>query len=311
MSQLDQMRAKLLAKAKDAASSGRNPLEYTPDLGEVKVRLLPPIDPEDLFYTTHSYHYLPIDGGKYVYTKRKYMVNGVQKNDPIDDAVAQWYSLSKREQNEAIGKIAGTAKRKRHFFFNVILVDEPDPEKKFRILVDRSNDGKLAKKICKIMGIPFFRDVQDNWVDKNSLNIDEDADYFDLIDIENGHDLKIKKASNGSNTWDITYDDTVAVKKARPLTEEERELLEKRVDLKNYIEYEENYGTIKELLEQFVESIGAENGDVEVADEEEAEAETPKTEAKPKVPDVKKQVAKAGKKQSDEEIDEILSELDS
>lgn len=309
MSQLDLLRQKLLNKAKEAATSSRNPLEFTPDIGEVKIRILPPLDPEDLFYYSHSYHYIPVDGGKYIYSKKEYVVDGQRKKCPIDEAVSQWYTLAKREEDKEISSIAGTVKRKRHYFMNILLVDEPDPEKKFRILVDRSNDGKLISRICKIMGVPFFRDIQDNWVDKNSLNIDEDADYYDLIDIEAGHDLKIKKTQVGSNSWDISYVDSVAVKKVRPLSDEEKELLEKRIDLKSYISYEENYANVVEILDNYISTIPVRKSNsvlANAADEDEDE-ESANTNTKVVPP---KPVKQTKKQYSEDEIDSILGELD-
>jgi hypothetical protein len=311
VSQLDLLRQKLLNKAKEAATSSRNPLEFTPDIGEVKIRILPSIDPEDLFYYTHSYHYIPLDGGKYVYSKKEYIIDGQRKKCPIDEAVSQWYSLAKREEDKEIFSIAGTAKRKRHYFMNILLVDEPDPEKKFRILVDRSNDGKLISRICKIMGITFFRDIEDNWVDKNSLNIDEDADYYDLIDIDAGHDLKIKKVQVGQYSWDISYIDSVAVKKIRPLTDEEKKLLDKRINLKSYIAYEENYANVVKILDNYIGTLPLKKSSsvvsTTIADEQDEDEDVSTDVAKPAP---LKPVKQTKKQYSEDEIDSILGELD-
>jgi hypothetical protein len=315
MSQLDAMRDKLLAKAKEAASRNRGN-EFTPDFGTTMVRLLPQKDPEDVLpYFTHAYHYLPIDGGKYVYTPRKFKVGGTDENpvvqiDPIDEAVARWYQQANITKNDKLKSIAGTIKRKRHFFFQCIVLDEPDPEKKFKILVDRSNDGKLAKVICRIMGIPFFKDVQDNFVDQSSTKIDPDADYYDLMDIEEGHDLKIKKVQDGVQTWDISYTDSLAIKKARPLDKDERVLLEKRIDLKTYIKYETDYEVVNSMLKRFMETMPAmlENFGEEVAKapvEEQKDMAQLATEIQ-----TKKAVSKPKKVYSDDDIEEMLDELD-
>lgn len=316
MSQLDELRKKLMKKAGEAGTT-RNALELVPEFGITNVRILPAKNPEDLFYHTHSYHYLPTDGGKYLYTKRQFQVGNKLMQDPIDEAVAQWYRLGKINKDNLMLKIAGTLKRKRHFFFNVILLDETDPEKKYRILVDRSNDGKLARIICTTMGIPFFRDVEDNWVDKTSLDIDEEKDYFDLIDFEKGHDFRIKKVQDGDNTWDISYADSFPLKKARALTQEERDLYAKSLDLRDYVQYEENYNVIKAELEAFIASIENDN-DVaisiggsakptsSVVEEDEEIEETNDVNAKVVLPSKKKDKQKV----SVEELDEMLNELD-
>jgi len=302
---LAQLRSQLKKKAEDALSS-RNPLEFNPPLGKTNVRFLPPINDDDMFYYTHGYHYLPGSGetpGRYIYTHKNYTVDGKKLKDPIDVAVSQWYETGKRTKDDAILNIAGTVKRKHHFVFNVILLAEPDPDKKYRVLVDRSNDGKLARIICTVMGLPFFRSIQDNWVDKTSLEIDEDKEYFDLIDIDGGHDFKIVKTQVGEKSWDVSYADSFAIKKPRALTDDERELLEKRVDLKTYASYEEDYFAVKAALDSFVDGLGddaATASDAAGADEEEVPAPAPKAK--------KKQEVK--KPASDDELDEILDELD-
>lgn len=313
---LQKLRSRLKKQAEDAIENGsRNPLDFVPKIGKTNVRFLPPINEDELFYHTHAYHYFPHDGGKFVYTPRKFDVDGVQKEDPVDVAVKQWYALAEKSGDANIKQYASTLKRKRHFFFNVILLDEEDLAKKYRVLQDRSNDGKLAKLVCITMGLPFFRDVQDNWVDQASLEIDEEKDYFDLIDIEEGHDFKITMEKDGDNPWDITYAKSFAVKKSRALTTEELKLMETRVDLKNYVSYETNYNVLKQLLEDFLESVGSGSG----TSDEDAETETPKEEKLPALNkdekgEMKEVAKKALKKKAseteEEEMDQMLDELD-
>lgn len=302
MSNLSDLRKKLKAQANDALNS-RNPLEFIPPLGKTNVRFLPPIDENDMFYYTHGYHYLPgaddKTPGKYIYTHKNYIVDGKKLKDPIDVAVSQWYETGNATKDKAILNIAGTTKRKHHYVFNVILLDEPDPEKKYRVLVDRSNDGKLARIVCTAMGLPFFRSIQDNWVDKTSLDIDEDKDYFDLIDIDNGFDFKIVKTQVGEKSWDVSFADSFPIKKARPLSKEERELLDKRIDLKTYVDYEEDYFAVKAALDAFVNSLDSEVAEEAPAEEEE-EAPAPKPKKK----------AEVKKPASDDELDDMLSELE-
>jgi hypothetical protein len=306
---LKALQEKLRAKAAEAASQ-KNENEFVPETGKkVTVRILPPINEDDLFYWVHSYHYLP-NVKKYLYTHKEYIVDGTRLKDPIDVAVGEWYDSVKATKDKETTSIAGTMKRKKHYFFQVLLVDEPDPEKKFKILVDRSNDGKLARIICDKMGLPFFIDPSSNWVDKNTLEIDEDKKYFDLLDFEKGHDFKIVKTQIGKETWDIDYTKSFVIETPRALTAEERELLKKRVDLKTYIKAEESYDVVKGHLENFLVSLDpsatVEDVQAEVAEEDE-EVATPK---KAEAPKVKKAASKPVAQASDEDIDEMLKELD-
>jgi len=129
------------------------------------------------------------------------------------------------------------------------------------------------------MGFPFYKDVQDEWVLETSLEIDEDQTIYDLIDVEEGHDFKIKKEKTGNNNWDISYEKSLATKKARELTDEEMELAKGRVNLRTFIEY----ATYEEVMSAFEEFLSNNNlGDLDDGkDDDEAEVET-KTESKSK-----------------------------
>lgn len=277
---VSKLREKMKEKAASAVTGGMNEFEWAPDFGSYKIRILPPKDENDLFYHTHCYHFIPEDPnnvrngkGRYLWARKFYNINGKKVKCPICEAVAQWYSIGRKENDNQLIDIAGALKQKRNYFMNVILLDEKDPEKRYKVLVDRTNEGKLTRLICAQMGVPFFRDIEDNWVDKESMNIDEDKDYFDLIDLDEGHDFKIIKKKTGANPWDISFEDSFVIKKSSELSEEDRELLDNRVDLKTYINYEEDYDVVKQALDNFMEGIS----------EEEEEEEKPKKSSKKKV----------------------------
>lgn len=319
---LQDLRTRLRKKAEDAIENGsRNPLDFIPKIGKTNVRFFPAKDENDLFYHTHAYHYIPGTGengkgGKFVYTPRRFKVDGVEKEDPIDVAVREWYNAAEKNNDGEIKKIASTLKRKRHYFFHGLLVDETDITKKYRVIQDRSNDGKLARVICVTMGLPFFKDVEDQWVDQTSLEIDEDKDYFDLISPTDGHDFSIKMAKDGDNSWDITYADSFAQKKVRKLDEEEMELFANRIDLKTYVPYEMNYAAVEQILNEYIDSLGKK---AESEDEEKAQESAPKVdkEQKEEMKEIAKKAAKKPAAQTKEEakdiegdVDEMLSELD-
>jgi len=327
MSYAEKLRQTLKEKAEKAlASGGANELEFAPDFGTYKIRILPPVDPNDLFYHTHSYHWIPEDiedkdnrNGRYLWTKKSYDVDGSKKRDPIDEAVQQFYSVGRKEDDEDLLKIGGILKRKRNFFCNIILYTDKDGEPlkdgpEFKVLVDKTNEGKLMRLICAKMGIPFWRDVEDNWVDKDSTKIDPEKDYYDLIDVDSGRDFKIVKKSTGKHAWDISYEDSFVMNRARKLNDTDKELMEERVDLKTWIAYEDDYDVVKETLEGVIGNSEESEEAEDITEETEEIKEDVKEESKKKS-NSKKTTKKKAKKVKNEEVDDediedLLDELD-
>jgi len=323
----DRIRGKLIKDAEVALNSsgkGGNEFEFYPDFGSHVIRLLPPVKlvdgklleaPDLLFYHTHSYHWIPSDvddirskKGKYLWTRKNYKVDGRVLKDPIDEAVQQFYSVGRKEKNEDYLTMGRVLKRKRNFFCNIILQTNDGPI--FKILTDRTKEGKLMRLFCKAMGIPFWKDVDDNWVEESTAEIDPDRNYFDLLDIDEGYDFKIVKVKDGSEAWDISYEDSFVIEKnSRALTNEERELLKQRVDLTTHIEYEESYNNVKVELDNLIGSDAEEDD----GDEGRKEASTPaqkiniESKKEASVVDTKEEVV-----DSDDEsaIDDLLDELD-
>ena len=255
LEQLRQVALKEMTEPK-ATTTNKNEKEYYPEENKgVKVRILPRFKDDGTFeypYVTHTYHYLEkgLDGEKDIklFVPRKVFSKEVNAyvNDPIDDHVAKMYETG----NDAIKSFAGKIKRKRSFYFNVLVYnDEGQPE--LKVLVDTSSDGKLATRICSIMGIPFCKDTQDRWFPDKKWEYDPDATYFDLVDLEEGFDLKIIKKKNGINPWDISYDQTFPVsnKGPRALNDTDKKAMYingKSVghDLNTYVKYVNNYDDV-------------------------------------------------------------------
>jgi hypothetical protein len=231
------------------------------------------------------------------------------EKDPIDKAVAEMYDT----KEEALKLEAGKIKRKRNFYWNCIVYDA-DGNPEYKVLRDTTNEGKLTRVLCKKMGIPFFRDVEDNWLGEDGAadvegDEDEQPDYVDLLDTEEGHDFYIVKKVTGKNNWDFNFEDSYASKKARELTDAETELLEQRVDLTTYINYIEDIDEVSKKLAAYL------NGDdAEVEDVEDDEDETPAPKkAAAKAPAKKAAPAKAAKKsvvEDDVDIEDLAAELD-
>lgn len=329
---------KLRAKQHEAAeqtSTKQNPLEWTPKEGSHRIRLLPPRDfkskdprsvDEDFvtFYTTHAYHFVSdsyedlVNGtnkGRYVWTRREYVVDGIKKKDPIDDLVGEMYDAYRKNKDNQLRNMAGSLKRKRHFFCPILLLDEPDPEKRFRILVDKTSKGKIFSWLCREMGFPFYKDTQDIWVDEDSKKWSPDKEYKDLLDLNEGHDVELVYTKTGSQPWDFNYDNSFVVKKPRPLTEEELTLIEQRPNLNDWVEYEEDYDALKKMADKLL------GDDEDYDDDEEVEASKPsKVSGQSTASKIKKpvdtglpKINKAEVEQEaldDEAMDDILAEID-
>ena len=254
VSYLDRVKQKV-QDAVDNTQRG-NGLEFVPPVGKTKIRLLPPKDENQFFYATHSYNFIPkgSSDGKdtLIWTRKKYD----NEKCPIDVAASEFFDSN----DEKIRKMGSEIKRKRKFYFNAILVDEPDMEKKFVVLVDNTNEGKLAKQICSAMGLPLMRDTEDNWVVKPSEDSSEDDDAFDLLDFENGYDFIINKTEeatnigNGRTIKKANFEASKPAKNSRALTEDEMTLLDKRVDLTTHVKYEENVEKVMEALDRYLDS---------------------------------------------------------
>ena len=61
------------------------------------------------------------------------------------------------------------------------------------------------------MGIPFYRDIEDGWVDKETEEVDPDFKPVDLVDPKAGCDFKIVKSKTGKNPWDISFEKSFAL----------------------------------------------------------------------------------------------------
>jgi hypothetical protein len=339
MTYAERMREKQIKKASDKVAEGSgNANEWVPAVGTYRVRVVPPVnftkdtynskgelvgkkgEEDDFFYITHSYHFFegigPEGKGKLLWTPKYFEIDGKRVKDPVDEAVAQMYEIARANKDEELKKTAGTLKRKRQFFVGVLKYSDESYE--YKILKDASNEGKLVSQLCKNMGFPFYRDVQDEWVVESSLEIDEDRDVYDLVDMDAGHDFKIKKVKTGTNNWDISYDDSIPTKKSRALTEEEIELIEaERVDLRNFV----TYCTYEELMEAFEEYLAVQGMDEDFSIDEKPKATKSKVakkavedddddeeEVKPSKSAKNSKASKVTKKKVDDEDDDDFDE---
>lgn len=285
LEQLRQVALKEMTETKTTTSYNNEKEFYPEENKPVKVRILPRFKEDGTFeypYVTHSYHYLEkgLDGEKDIklFVPRKVFSKEVNSyiNDPIDDHVAKMYQTG----NDKVKAFAGKIKRKRSFYFNVLVYNE-EGKPELKVLVDNSSDGKLASRICSIMGIPFCKDTHDRWFPDKKWEYDPDATYFDLVDLEEGFDLKIIKKKNGINPWDISYDQTFPVtnKGSRALSETDKKAMYINgqsigYDLDNYIKYATDHDVIMKHFNLSLAKAGVIGG-VEVSESQ--TSVTPKT----------------------------------
>lgn len=261
MGYLDKFRQKVDEKMKASGAAGK---ELSPQVGKkYTVRLLPQPNVDEIPYHTHSYHFIPAYGdvkGKYWFTRKKYIVNGKSMKDPMDVVVNNLFKEAEKLGDKSLGQHAAKIKRKRMYFMNCFFLNEETKQWEFKFLKDSSADGRLFAVISKVMGVPFLKDVEDNWIEKTSKNIDPSRPTFDLIDFESGCDFRICKdntsrtfvADDGSTKNDTTFDNSFAIA-ARPLTPEQIDMWKKNaVDLAGYISYEEDYDTVQKAIDDYM-----------------------------------------------------------
>lgn len=280
---LDALRQQAQQSLQETPSSREN--EWIPTEKATKIRLLPlpkaPDGSPTYPYRTHSFHWIEKgrDDGKDIklWVPKMVSKDGILVADPIDEFVKKLYDT--KLENEK--KIAGKVKRKRNFFFNVIVYEE-GKEPQLKVMIDSSADGKLARKICTIMGIPFCKDLEDKWFPDKNWKFDPDQTYYDLIDVKSGYDLKVKKTSVGGNPWDFNYDESFVITKGpRPLSQQELELYNSAPNLDNIVNLENNYYKIMEYFNRFLVSVGALDAPKRT---ETSSYEMPRSESKPTIP---------------------------
>lgn len=243
--------------------------QVVPAFGKTKVRIIPgkysfgEEAENELFYWNSAFHFLPgqskDEKGEFIFTNQTFP-DGSQC--PIDEAVEQMFNTEDKE----IKAIASQIKRKRAYYFHALLLEE-GKEPKLIILKDNTSEGKLANKICTIMGMPFVKDATQKrpWIIKT--DIAEGKPLYDLIDLDKGHDLLIDKRkgkqfalTNGGFGHDIDYSETFAMSEPRALTEKERELIKELPDLKALNKVETDRAVVEKKLSAFLKKVQVAEG---------------------------------------------------
>lgn len=256
---LEKLRQQAMAALDNGPRKYSSENEWAPTDIPTRVRFLPLPEKEGRLnfpYMTHTYHYLQggRDDGKDIklFVPKKVMKDGVAVEDPIDVFVRKLYDT----KIESETKIAASLKRKRAFYFNAIVYEE-GVSPQLKIIIDTSGEGKLARRICSVMGIPFCKDIEDKWFPDKDFQYDPDKPYFNLIDIAGGYDFKIKKSIKGKNPWDFDYNESFPItnKGTRPLADVELNMIKSAPDLYNYVSYENDYYKVEEYLNRAISHV--------------------------------------------------------
>lgn len=258
---LEKLRQQAMAALDNGPKRYASENEWAPTDIPTRVRFLPLPEKEGKLnfpYMTHTYHYLQggRDDGKDIklFVPKKVNKDGVLVDDPIDLFVRKLYDTKIDSET----KIAASLKRKRGFYFNAIVYEEGiSPQ--LKVIVDTSGEGKLARRICSVMGIPFCKDIDDRWFPDKDFQYDPDKPYFNLIDTTAGFDFKIKKSITGKNPWDFNYNESFPVsnKGPRALSDVEVNMMKSAPDLHNYVSYENDYYKVEEYLNRVIGNLGS------------------------------------------------------
>jgi hypothetical protein len=258
---LEKLRQQAMAALDSGPRKYTSENEWVPTDIPTRVRFLPLPEKEGKLnfpYMTHTYHYLQggRDDGKDIklFVPKKVTKDNTLVEDPIDVFVRKLYDT----KIESETKIAASLKRKRAFYFNAIIYEE-GVSPQLKVIVDTSGEGKLARRICSVMGIPFCKDIDDRWFPDKDFQYDPDKPYFNLIDISAGYDFKIKKSIKGKNPWDFDYNESFPItnKGTRPLSDVEINMIKGAPDLYNYVTYETDYHKVEEYLNRVIANLGS------------------------------------------------------
>ena len=251
-----------MSALQESPKSYSNEHEWSPTEVPTKVRFLPvpEVDGKLNFpYVTHTYHYLRggRDDGKDIklFVPKKVLRDGSEVEDPIDVFVRKLYDT----KIESEKKVASELKRKRAFYFNA-LVYEDGSNPQLKVIVDTSGEGKLARRVCSVMGLPFCKDTEDRWFPDKDFSYDPDKPYYDLVSESEGYDFKIKKSVTGKDPWNFDYNESFPItnKGQRPLSSIELKLSQSAQNLYSYVKYESDYYKVEEYLNRAISKLSSE-----------------------------------------------------
>jgi hypothetical protein len=215
---------KLRDAFKNSGSNG-NVRWWRPDWGDNSIRILPPINSDDLFYLETATHY--IDGVRYqCLTYEIDEETGKAKKCPICEARKKMFRVGRKD-------IAKDIKGKLQYLMNIV---ERKGEDKNKVKVWGAG-VKVWKKMVKDM-------------------LDDDLVIYDPVD---GYDFIVSK-EEGAKTEEGTYPSYDASKIARrstPLSSDEKEIeeiLENRNDFNEIVKFESEE-VLQSAVDAYINSV--------------------------------------------------------
>lgn len=262
---------------KDASSGGGHNW-WKPQWQDNTVRILPAIDPEEVFSVPTARH--RVDGEFYYCLK--YDVDpktGHGKKCPLCDARTRLF----RSGDPDLIKIARDIKAKKQFLMN---------------LIDRKDEDQ-TKVYVYAAGVKIYNKIVSTMID----------DDIDITDVENGFDFIVKKEEGPKNEFGQfpVYDNSRAKRKPEPLHKEPevaQKILENRTDLKSIPRFED-VETLQSAIDGYIQNLTSSGGkSEEFYQEDSPDGETQVSEkAKTSVKDFKEKL-RASLKDDDEDSED-------
>lgn len=251
-------------------SSSQNVNWWSPSWGDNIIRVLPPIDENDVFFFEIAKHRV---NNEWYYCLKYKKDPETGKTSPCP--VCEYRTKLFRSGDKDLIKIAKDIKPKKQFLMNII---------------DRKSEEPTVYVYSA--GIKI-------WNKMVSTMLDDD---IDITDIEEGYDFLIKKEEGAKTELGQfpNYDNSKAKRKPSPLHEDPsvvKSILNSRYDLKSIPIYE-SYDELKSIVEDFVQTLTRPIG------EEQKVFEKPST-TEPNIPNIKEFKEKLLKNlRADDETDE-------
>lgn len=229
---------------------------WRPDWGNNTIRILPAVDPDDVFYVERHRHRIDDEW----YYCLKFDIDpetGRGKNCPICDARKKLF----RTNDPAMIEIARDIKPKKQYLMNIVDRKSDDASQVFVY----APGIKLKDKIVGIM-------------------LD---DEIDITDIESGSDFIVKKEEGPSTDQGQfpTYENSKASRKETPLDEDSKivaKILTNRYDLYNLVPFEDEKN-LKIIADNYIKSLTSDAGSKSFYEEDgDTSDEKPKGKSKPK-----------------------------
>jgi len=274
---LDKLREQFNSQKSTGEGGGHN--WFKPQWQDNNVRILPAIDPDDVFSVPTARH--RVDGEFYYCLK--YNVDpktGRGGKCPLCDARTRLF----RSGDPDLIRIARDIKAKKQFLMN---------------LIDRKDEDQ-TKVYVYAAGVKVYGKIVSTMID----------DDIDITDVDNGFDFVIKKEEGPKNEFGQfpVYDNSKAKRKQSPLHENPEvaaKILENRTDLKAIPKFEDEE-VLQSAIDGYIQNLtsgGAKNEEFYGDDKPEPESgDGTSDKAKSSVKDFKEKL-KASLK-ADEEDDE-------